>query len=374
MEDLKKIITNRLLSSLSTSPSSLVLNYGSWGGGKTHAARYFSQEKILNELSTKLDIVAPLSIVINIPRGSKNVIKDIYVNIIDYIGLTQIAKSLNSIYLKLDDNFRNVVSSFIKGEEFISAIELLAGIHKEGTQLLLDINPSEGISLELKRYFLASSSAKDLSVLGISRPLSSGSDMISMLSAIFNLLMYSKEIEPCYSEIIIWFDEMEEIISLPGKEQTSLTSLIRDLTDFVSINLTIFINFTLRPGGKINEVTAYITNAVISRIRQRIDFDGQFKEDDIVMYIKDLLNAPNFRNEAFKKEIPDENYPFDEETLKSISRKILPDAVPRKINETCSLILERALLSDITKNQGRIDLSFIEKIEPEIDEIILGLL
>jgi Cdc6-like AAA superfamily ATPase len=102
MSEQKGKLENRLRSALLTSPSSLVLNYGTWGGGKTHAARYFSQETVLKALSNEVGIVPPLSIIVNIPRGAKSVIRALYLNILDAIGLWQVSQSLSRVVNALE--------------------------------------------------------------------------------------------------------------------------------------------------------------------------------------------------------------------------------------------------------------------------------
>ena len=49
--DLKKRIENRILKAIKIPNSSLILNWGDYGSGKTHAARYFTNLNILSNLN-----------------------------------------------------------------------------------------------------------------------------------------------------------------------------------------------------------------------------------------------------------------------------------------------------------------------------------
>jgi hypothetical protein len=367
--DQKKRIEDRIISSLKTSPYTLVLNWGPWGSGKTHAARYFNQEAELRRLGKQAGVGPPLSLVLDLPRGERDVIREIYLVIMGRLGLRQIRRDLSEVVEKLgEERFRDLARTFVRDEEFSEALVQLAGVGPPGGQLSLG---SDGPSPALRRYFLLSAGAPDLRDLGLARKLDSNNDMIEMLAAVFNLLFYSGEdVEPQYSELIIWFDEMEEIVSLPGKEQRLLTSLLRDFTDYVPSNLTMFVNFTLRSGGQLEDISAYLTDAVWSRVRDEIFF-GELDEEGIVEYVHDLVNAPKYRSGTLAEECPDELYPFTEEALRFVGQKLMPNATPRYINEACSLLIERALAAEVLDGQdARIDLNFVQKHEREIVPIM----
>ncbi len=374
MSELKARFERRVRSALQTSPSALVLNYGPWGGGKTHAARYFSQDTVLKTLSDSAKVmIPPLSIIVDIPRGAKSVIRAIYLHILDAIGIRQISQSITQVAHDLGEKFEQVTRALVRSEEFVSALLILAGQQPETMQQQLITLTGGQILPELKRYFLASATASDLKTLKLSRNIESGSDMMQILSTIFNLLLYStKDVAPKYSEIFLWFDEMEEIVSLPGREQHALTSLIRDLTDFIPGNLTTFINFTPRPGGEIEEVSSYLGPAVWSRIRERIIF-RELGEENLREYISDLLNVPKFRPDELQSQCPDRLFPFSDEAIRFLGREVIDQAhaVPRYINEACSLIVEQAVVGGILDEpDARINLDFVRTKSEQLKELL----
>ena len=53
--DIKEKIARRIKRSIQIPNTTLVLNWGEYGSGKTHAARYFSKKSVLQELSGDRD-------------------------------------------------------------------------------------------------------------------------------------------------------------------------------------------------------------------------------------------------------------------------------------------------------------------------------
>lgn len=69
--ELKARLKKRIKRSMKLSNSCLILNWGEWGSGKTHAANYFNLEEVLQELSGGL--APPYSLKITFPVTKKPV-------------------------------------------------------------------------------------------------------------------------------------------------------------------------------------------------------------------------------------------------------------------------------------------------------------
>ena len=67
MKKLKNKIDNRIEICIKTSPSRIVLNWGRYGSGKTHAANYYTKT---NYIAEKFKIKTK-NIKVNLPRGTK---------------------------------------------------------------------------------------------------------------------------------------------------------------------------------------------------------------------------------------------------------------------------------------------------------------
>ena len=95
---IKERIEAQILRIIKLRNSRLVLNWGEYGSGKTHSARYFSKNNVLAELAAANSL--PLSFDISFPKG-KDPIKEIFNQIIDRVNFQVIRENLNR-YRRLD--------------------------------------------------------------------------------------------------------------------------------------------------------------------------------------------------------------------------------------------------------------------------------
>ena len=82
--EIKQKLETRILRSLQIPNSAIVLNWGDYGSGKTHAARYFCKDSVMEELAQRAGCNKPLSMMINFPRGKK-VIDEMYTQIMEQV-------------------------------------------------------------------------------------------------------------------------------------------------------------------------------------------------------------------------------------------------------------------------------------------------
>jgi hypothetical protein len=95
--ELKAEIERRITTSIITSPSRIVLNWGRYGSGKTHAANYYSRTDILDGLADSLQKQRPRSIKINLPRTSKDPVQAFLRSFFGQIGIQRIKEDLTYI-------------------------------------------------------------------------------------------------------------------------------------------------------------------------------------------------------------------------------------------------------------------------------------
>lgn len=350
----KKEMEDAIRFSLQTSPSNLVLNWGPYGGGKSHAALYFTQPKVLERISSEANTAPPLARILTIPRATSNVIRALYLDIIGKLKMDLLHKALAHLVSEMGENSALELLEPLSGnEEFAQALYLLSGAR-----------PKEKLFREdeflLSRYFLLSAGKTEVKQLRLARGIESEGDMISVLATILNILVLKTEemSRPLFSELFLWFDEVEELVTLPSREQASLTSFLRDLIDYVPNNLTIFLNFTLKTPGKYEDIGVYLTEALHSRVRREFLF-GELEPQDAVLYVRELLAHPKYRSPELKEQCPDDFFPFDPAGLEYLL-SILRRRTPRSINEACTLLIERALVAGHTP-KDRIDESFIQQ-------------
>lgn len=90
--EIKDKIESRIKRSINIPNSSLVLNWGEYGSGKTHASRYFNKPDVLSNLADHN--TAPFSIAISFPK-SKEPVKELYTQIIDRIDFESLRARIN---------------------------------------------------------------------------------------------------------------------------------------------------------------------------------------------------------------------------------------------------------------------------------------
>ncbi len=318
-KDIKEKFEKRIERSIRIPNSSLVLNWGEYGSGKTHAARFFNKKDVLQSLADKARKSIPYSTVISLPKG-KEPIYSIYISIIDKLNVEELRNTFSGITVDLNTYIDSIGSNL----HFQSVLKAIFNTEIE--------------ALEIKKYLYGNMSAtelKSLNTFGILRFLKDDTDYSSILAGLFSCLTYEKE---KYSCVIIWIDEFEDIAVLNNTNIDKTNSFIRELLDNVPNNLLLFLNLTQSALISVEDLGQYVYDSVRSRIKERISFDlpnaETFKE-----YLRELIIA-------FRKGT-DENpyFPFEENVIDNLIRE-LGNASLRQFNESLSLLLELSDMDD----------------------------
>lgn len=355
--DLKSKIEGRIIDSLQTSPSCIVLNWGEWGGGKTHAAVYFTQERVLKQLADRAGTTIPLGLNIVLPRATTDAIKVMYRDILGRFRFKALWRALQKFHQAMGKKSFDILFSLTGSEDLANSFIKLAEVTETRTAEMRK-------EYELLRaYFNLNIDRRELRQLGLVRSIESISDVIAMLTAILNILVYGRARGlPLYPEILLWIDEVEEIFTLPPREQDMIRTLLRDLIDYVPNNFTLFLNVTLKTGVKFEDITAYVGDAVMSRIqlRHRWHFT-QLDEENGLRYVKELLEVSRGEHR-----VPTPFYPFKEDALKTMLSS-LPLRTPRRINDECTYLIECAIMDPNWKPQKSfIDFRFLKQKSPDL--------
>lgn len=333
-KEFKTKIEDMIKFAVISSPSKIVgCFHGDWGMGKTHAATYFSQAKILQKLASEVSIQKePVPIKIILPP--RDIFDSIYLDIIDAIGMNRIDMAIDAIE---------------KGRQPLDA---------ESFQILKEKTQDERLARVLsyrgdirEKYLLLSAKSSDLSDLKVTRLIETISDKLRTLRGIFNLLTGTN-----YSKIFLWIDDSERIERMTGRDLADLQVFLRDLLDYVPQNLNIIMNFTLVPGRKIEDIIQFLGDAIRTRINQYIEIK-ELTNSDFFEYIVDLLS--HFR---LKGSEVGPLFPFEEDALQFIFEEINKRGLtitPRRINNALSNILQDALLDTRIKT---IDRPFVQKV------------
>ncbi|GAB3761547.1 hypothetical protein [Spirosoma pomorum] len=337
--DVKAKFEGRIKRSIKLRNSGIVLNWGEYGSGKTHAAKFFGKKSELDRLAAEASGITPFHIYLTLPKG-KAPVEDLFTSVIDKLDLTHIRTSTAAIK---EDIINYVEQTF--SDSFIRACIKAVFIESEDTEQSL-----------IKRFLYGNVTPKEIRGLegsGILRKFKSEDDYIRFIAALFSTLTYEKCI---YSCVILWIDEFEDIVTLNNSSLEKINSSLRDLFDNTPNNLLIFLNLTQSSLFTAEDLGQYISESVKSRIRDRINFDLPDRQA-IIDYLTELLKQ--FRID----EVPDQSslFPFEE----GVVNQILIDfknASVRKYNEIFSTLLEIGDLEEVLI----IDLPLYEANKSEI--------
>jgi hypothetical protein len=296
----------------------LVLNWGEYGSGKTHAARYFGKGSVLTQLAAEAESKIPYFLFITLPKG-KTPIEDFFVSIIDKIDIPQLREKFRPnnerISTFIDSIGDNIFIKTVAKAFFNEAIE-------------------ENL---FRRYLYGSTNAADNRTLidfGIQRVLNPDTDYAKLLAIIFSCLTCDKL---HYSTVILWIDEFEDIAILTKVNGDKTNSFLRELLDNTPNNLLVFLNLTQSALFNIEDLGEYISEALKSRIKDRINFEVP-KEQELLLYASDLLKA--YRSEQDKNG-EDAYSPFTDTLIKKIASELV-NASLRKFNEALGMLIELA--------------------------------
>lgn len=334
--EVKGKLENRIKRSIQIPNSTLILNWGEYGSGKTHAARYFNKISVLRKLADKEQ--TPFSLDISFPK-SKEPVKDIYTQIIDKLDIAELRKQINSKGVNISTAL-NVVTDNI----FIRNVLNL--MLNKGS----DLFNSESDTTFFKGYLYGTADLKKFAEKGVQRKFTTDNDYTEFLAALFSLITYQKK---AYSCVILWVDEFEDISILNSINISNVNNFIRTIIDKTPNNLLIFLNLTQSAMMNVEDLGEYLQEAVRSRIKERIELRmpdiGELK-----LYLKELLN--NFRTST-----RDDYFPFDENVINKIV-KDLGNVSLRRYNEAFSLLLENTIFD----NKDSIDVDYYDSIKNEI--------
>lgn len=335
---IKAKFESRIKRAIKIPNSSLVLNWGAYGSGKTHAARYFGKGSVLTQLAAEAESKIPYFLFITLPKG-KTPIEDFFISIIDKIDI-----------LQLREKFR-------PNDERLSAF-----IDSIGDNIFIK-NVAKGFFNEIieenlfRRYLYGSTNAADNRILveyGIQRVLNPDTDYAKLLAVIFSCLTCDKI---HYSTVILWIDEFEDIAILTKVNGDKTNSFLRELLDNTPNNLLVFLNLTQSALFNIEDLGEYISEALKSRIKDRINFEIP-NISELLQYVSELLNA--YRSEK-NKEGEDAYLPFNDPLLRAIANE-LGNVSLRKFNEALGMLIELAEM----ENKTPIDAAYYEENKNDV--------
>jgi len=352
MNKLQKKLDDRINLSIKTSPSNIIINWGIYGSGKTHAANYYT---FTDHISSTFNCETK-NIRVNLPRGSKDPVLLFLRALIGQLNFNTLYEDFQKLKTEYQgDTLKiiekntpdSIIADFIK--KFLNQDNSLSN------SLFPEMEANAPIDA-MKSFLVGDTSKSVLNKLNMPLGLNDDEQIVNLLSGIFNSISFEKKI---YKAIFLWIDEFEDIVTLPKSTQERFTTFLRQLLDKTPNNLHIFLNFTLKGFDQCEDLSIVLGEALASRAKIRIDFEEPSIEEAI-NYVTEHLNHPNFRE---KNHIDAANpyYPFNEQSITFVIENIGRRSL-RTINETFSLLIELGLIHSKTL----ITKEFISEIRDEV--------
>lgn len=337
-----------------SSEKQVVLNFGPYGGGKTHASQYFSQPANLPPVDRKHTVQAIVPIVVKQPKEPEKGERTLYLSIIEKLGfqtIVEVVKAASAQFggaSRLQDHVAEVIGS----QDLAKALTLLAHDDDENNVFML------------RSYFLQNKNPRsELRKLGIARNIDSIEDRFGVLAAILQLLIgvdRGTDISD-HRRVLLWLDEMEDLVLYPVKYHRPFTQGLRDLLGKLPSYFTLMMNFTLASPEALEDIEVVLGSALLSRVTSRISF-GPLSREDAYNYVLDLMRQ--FR----PKPLPDSQkvLPFTPDSL-SLALETIPEInlTPREINKRCHDLVVSAITSRLLSKKKPIDVEFIRKYDEE---------
>lgn len=330
-DEVRERIENRIQRAIRIPNSSLVLNWGEYGSGKTHAAKFFQKAEVLNILSNGYPL--PYSILLNFPQG-KDPVKELYIQVIDKLNIDELRQ-------KFQDG--NIQNGLLQCTDNILIQNIL--------KLLFDetVSPTQ-----MKAYLYGNANIKsDFIKENVQRKLESDNDYTEFLAALFSFITYEKSKFSC---VILWIDEFESMATLNMSNVTKMNSCIRTLMDKAPNNLLIFMNLTQSAMMDVDDLSIYLQEAVRSRIKEKIELPIPGKAE-VKKYLECLLNDSVYRIGE-----PQGFTPFSEDVVNAVIEDLGESVSLRKYNEVFSALLEYAMSDGKTE----INVDYYQSIKKEI--------
>lgn len=330
-KDVKQRMETRIKRAINTCNSSLVLNWGEYGSGKTHAAKFFQKKDVLANLSAESPL--PYPFLLNFPQG-KEPVKELFTQVVDKLDIEDlrgIFKNCNTLEVlqQCTDNIliQNIIRLLF--DETVAATQMKAYLYG---------------NVQIKSDFIKE---------GVQRKLDSDSDYTEFLAALFTFMSYEKAKFSC---IMLWIDEFENMALLNLANVTKMNNCIRTLMDKAPNNLLIFMNLTQTAMMDVDDLSDYLHEAVRNRIKEKIELPIPGKSE-VKEYLEDLLNNPVYRIGE-----PQGFTPFSEDVVNSIIGDLEESVSLRKYNEIFSLLLEYAM----SDGQCVIDNEYYQNVKSDI--------
>lgn len=294
-----------------------VLNRGRLGAGKTNAAHYFIEKYSGRRRIGDYAKIVP--IVIESPKQPQKAFIDFSNRLFNAITFRKIAQSA--------DNLRATLGG---AKPLFERLHHATGSEDIATVLT---HISEVNLLLAKAFLLGAGAQKELRELGVAKKLTTEHEFASAVIGVFYLLIHGEtRDEQTLSRILLWVDEMEDLVFFPTRYYLPFTQAIREVIDNTNEHLTLMLNFTFSEPEDLPAIENVLGQAIMQRVNHHIVFQEPSVED-MRHYLLELFEANRLEQ---KKTSP--TYPFSEEAFEMLIEAAV-SKTPRFLNKVCDMLL-----------------------------------
>jgi hypothetical protein len=369
MPELKKEIETKLAEARQSAATQAILNRGPFGGGKTHALRYYSLSA--RWPAAKKSVRDIMIITVSTPKQSGKPADDFYTDVLERIGIAQVRQRVAAALEEVgeEDAFTRLIE--VTGSDSLGrAIHMLgqSGYVGESGEASDTKIAAEKRQL-LDAYFLDGCTKAELRKLGLARNIEKAQDKFRVLAGLFRCfigLRPNREVGD-HSRVCLWIDEMEDFVYFSATQYRPFTQGLRDMIDRLPSFFTLLLNFTLTDPEELDTIEIIMGKALVDRITDHVVY-REMNPPQAEQYVKEIMAS--YRTADYKAKVG-ELYPFDEDALLYIIQN-LDKRTPRSINKRCAYIASAALQHkkrNTAPGEIKIDMDFVKSMSrSELDQ------
>jgi hypothetical protein len=373
--DLKKQLDTVFTEAFSSSRSQIILNRGEYGSGKTHAAIFCRRKDYLAQFQSP-KLAQPSEIIyIRIPIEHEKAGIQLFQNIIEALHFRNIRALIKSTIIELGSQAALAKLQELAGSEVLGKALWLLGYQKTRSGRLTLFQDEDIIDNHhklLERYFYSQNTKGELKRLDLSRSINSVRERFQLLSAIFQCFIGLDNMGDItrHRRIILWIDQMEDLIQYHPQYFHPLTQGLRDLIDRLPHYFILFMNFTAAQHRLVDDIQTGLGRELTQSITKQIYF-REPDEDEAFEYVKDLMRQ--YRTEDFEQSGLSATYPFSEDALRLLIAN-LSVRTPYEINQHCACAIEEVLKQGVihSAGEGTIDTQFVRNVEDQYLKFDMG--
>jgi hypothetical protein len=365
-QEVKEQVNELFVEALALPQTQVVLARGEYGSGKTHAAMYTRRRDYLDGF-VKIQRIKDIDMYyVQLPKEPEHADELLYRDILEAVQFRRLRQFMRAIVAaETPHGALEKLQNLSRSETMGRALWLL-GFDPEYIEQKDALQENNMLSEQqklLERYFFSQATKRELKQLGLSRDIKSTQDRFHILASVFQCISGLAPIEAIeqHRRVILWIDEMEDLIGYPSRYHRSFLRGLRDLIDMLPNYFTIFMNFSLASFDYAKGIEVVTGADFLDRITHQIYFKEP-NEEEAFEYVKDLFSY--YRTENPEQRGLSAIYPFDKEALCTLIAN-LHSRTPRDINQRCADVITAAFQRGVitAPGNGIIDKDFVRSVE-----------